>query len=149
MVAIFTRYFVKGNSSTPRCDLGNWLNTFSMSGTSRGCSSVDGSASDGTSSFETERNILIRAQTNKRRKDCASSYPHVIRTYKRILHRLEKCALLCHYAANSGNFLPGNYRYSQRSFHRFRGRSLGPRILHWLISYRYGINSIFIYSNNC
>jgi hypothetical protein len=54
MVAIFTRYFVKGRVSKPLADLGNLLNSFIISGTSRGCSSGDGSTSDGASSFPTE-----------------------------------------------------------------------------------------------
>ena len=115
MVAIFTRYFVKGRSSKARSDLGICINSFSISGTSRCRSSGDGSTSDGASNFTTERNILISARTNKKYMDYTSSYSHVKHTYKRILHWLKTCALQGYYAGSSGNFLQRNYHYSLHS----------------------------------
>ena len=77
MVAIFTRYFAKGVLSKPLPDLGNRLNSCSKSGTSRCCSSVDGSARDGASSLATERTTVYMLEL-KEYMDYASSYSHVI-----------------------------------------------------------------------
>ena len=65
MVAIFTRYFAKGVLSKPLPDLGNRLNSCSKSGTSRCCSSGDGSARDGASSLATERTTVYMLELTK------------------------------------------------------------------------------------
>jgi len=92
--------------------------------------------------------MLKGARTNKEYMDYTSSYSHVKYTYKRNLHRLENCALLGYYAASSGNFYQ-EIITTRWTVHLLRGRSLTSRILHWLISYRYGTKSNFVSSRNC